>query len=89
MNSELSVASQIRTNCAEILTKKIPLDRMHYYLMDLFQDRTKIDTSIFGRFTDEDSKKHEKYTDCWKINCGFESKSNHNLFIPFDDGGNK
>lgn len=89
MNNIIGLSETIRTIASDKLLKNISLKRMHYYLMDLFHDRTNIDTSIFGRFADEDTKKHAKYTDCLNFNCGFDSESKHNLFVPFDDGGNE
>lgn len=85
MNNVVSLSENVRTNCAERLLRNISLKGMHYRLAKLFVDRTKIDTSIFGRFNDENPIK-TMYADCLQFNCGFKSKLEHDMFIPFDDG---
>ena len=48
----VKLASKLRTNTGERLTRNISLARIHNSLSELFVDRTNIDSSSLGRFVD-------------------------------------
>ena len=67
MNNVIGLSDNIRTNCAERLTRKISLDRIQNSLIDLFMDRTKQDTH--DNFADEDElRKVMQYSNCLHLN---------------------
>ena len=68
MNPGVDVASEIRTNIGENLVRKISLAKMHYHLMDLFQDRTKVDTHVNLLEDDDGIKKTLRYMHCQSLN---------------------
>ena len=102
MNKAPLLATAIRTNCAERLLRTISIQRMHYSLMDLFVDRTAIDTSLRRYFSEDAIEQILVYNDCLKLNdentIDFNNSfsdsgmnpidENHNMFIPFDSGDN-
>lgn len=63
----LPLSSSIRTVCAERLTRTISIPRMHNSLIDLFVDRTAIDTSLLGRMK-SNYDKWQVYNDCLHLN---------------------
>lgn len=67
MNKAPLLATAIRTNCAERLLRTISIQRMHYSLMDLFVDRTAIETSLFER-NKESILKNLSYSHCLSLN---------------------
>ena len=95
----INLSSQIRKNIGESLLKDISIARMQGNLIDLFFDRTSIDTSIARFFNEDKLKETLVYKDCLKLNDEDYYNSNqqlndkpidesHNFFIPFEDGGN-
>ena len=68
MNNGIGLSSSIRTNCSEVLSRKISLVKMHHGLMDLFVDRTKIDTSLRRFMNDESLNKSMQYSRCKSLN---------------------
>jgi len=67
MNKASLLASSIRTNCAERLLGTISIPRMHNRLMDLFVDRTAIETSLFES-SKERILKNLSYSHCLSLN---------------------
>lgn len=64
----LLINSKIRTKCADELQRTISLKSMQNCLMDLFCDRTKIETSL-RRFFDEDNIKNTpRWYNCLSMN---------------------
>lgn len=64
----IALASEIRTRTGERLSRKISLVKMHYSLIDLFVDRTEVDTS-FRRFMNEDNfKRTMQFSNCQYLN---------------------
>lgn len=102
LNNIINLSSQIRTNSGETLLRDISIARMHGILIDLFFDRTSIDTSLARFFNKDNLKENLAYNDCLRLNDeqtrdfykSFEQPSDkpidesHNLFIPFEDGDN-
>lgn len=94
MNTGIDLSSSIRTNCSEVLSRKTSLVKMHYSLIDLFVDRTEIDTTLRRFFNDESMKKSMQYSRCKRLNDDNDSYScdihdvdsiKDDLFIPRDD----
>lgn len=92
MNNGIGLSSSIRTNCSEVLSRKISLVKMHHSLIDLFVDRTKIDTSLRRFMDDESLNKSMQYSRCHSLNDDSYSWDfdgidpiKDNLFIPRDD----
>ena len=61
--------------------------------MDLFCDRTAIDTSLARFFNENDMQEYLMYSDCLKLNdentkWNEQVDESHNFFIPFEDGDN-
>ena len=98
----LSLSSSIRTNSSENLLRVISISRMYSNLIDLFFDRTSIDTSLARFFSEDKVKEVLAYTDCLNLNDEDTIRFNnsqiqasdkpidesHNFFIPFEDGDN-
>ena len=63
----LSISSSIRTNSSDVLLRNVSIKRMHNSLIDLFVDRTNLDT-ISG-IGDEDSiKQMMQFNKCNSMN---------------------
>ncbi|MBR2651236.1 hypothetical protein IKD48_00110 [bacterium] len=102
LNNFIDLSSQIRKNSGETLLRDISIARMHGKLIDLFFDRTSIDTSLARFFNEDNLKETLAYNDCLRLNDKetrdfhktFEQASDkpvdesHNFFIPFEDGDN-
>lgn len=102
LNDFVDLSSQIRKNTGETLLRDISITRMYGNLIDLFFDRTSIDTSLARFFNEDNLKKNLAYHDCLKLNDedtmqfykSIEQASDkpvdesHNFFIPFEDGDN-
>ncbi len=63
----LFLSESIRTIASDKLLRTFSLQRMYNNLIDLFVDRTSIDTSLLGRI-DFDVDKWNKYNDCLHMN---------------------
>lgn len=66
MNPGSNIASVIRTNCAEKLTRTISLKRMNNSLMELFMDKTKQNT--VNKLNSDGIRKVLKYKHCKRLN---------------------
>lgn len=94
MNTGIDLSSSIRTNCSEVLSRKISLVKMHNSLIDLFVDRTEVDTTLRRFMDDESLNKSMQYSRCKSSNDDHDSYScdgddvdsiKYDLFIPRDD----
>lgn len=102
LNNFIDLSSQIRKNSGETLLRDISIARMHGILIDLFFDRTTIDTSLARFFNEDNLKENLAYHDCLRLNdeetidfynSNMQSSDkpideSHNFFIPFEDGDN-
>ena len=100
MKASLTLSASIRTKATDELLRTISLQTIKHELVNLFEDRTKADVSLFGRLKDNYDK-WKIYNDCLQINDMQESEFNkrfslesdnedimkHNVFIPFTDNG--
>lgn len=101
MNKSIFCLSEsIRTIASDKLTRDISIARMYGNLIDLFFDRTSIDTSLARFFSEDNLKETLAYSDCLSLNDEDTIRFNnsqkqasdkpvdesHNLFIPFEDG---
>ena len=68
MNNAIGLAESIRTISAGKLQRNISLSRMHHTLIDLFVDRTAIDTTLAGFVNDEDVLETLRYMNCLSLN---------------------
>ena len=68
MNNVFDVASEIRTNTGAKILRKISLEKMHYHLMDLFQDRTKIDEQVNLLDNEDGIRQTLRYIHCKNLN---------------------
>ena len=64
----IALASEIRTRTGERLLRKISLVKMHYSLIDLFVDRTDIDTSLRRLFDKDGIDKAMQFSNCQYLN---------------------
>ena len=94
MNTGIDLSSSIRTNCSEVLSRKISLVKRHNSLIDLFVDRTEVDTTLRRFMDDESLNKSMQYSRCKSSNDDHDSYScdgddvdsiKCDLFIPRDD----
>jgi len=67
MNSVVSVASNIRTIASDKLLKNVSLKRMHISLIDLFVDRTAIDSEI-NLIGNDKMLENLRYMHCQSLN---------------------
>lgn len=68
MNNVIGLSSSIRTNTGARLLRNISLARMHNSLMDLFVDRTAVDTSLRRLVSEDGIRKVVKYNKCESLN---------------------
>lgn len=68
MNNVVDLSENIRTNTGARLLRKISMVRMHNSLIELFVDRTAIDTSLSGHFNKDKIRKNLKYGYCLSLN---------------------
>ena len=83
MDSVIGISENVRTISAAKLQRKISLIRMHNSLIDLFCDRTAIDTSL-SRFNDEDVFETLRYNHCQALNDERTIKFNQGWKQPND-----
>lgn len=64
----IALASEIRTNVGDKLSRNVSLVNMHNSLSELFVDRTSIDTSLRRYFDDGAMKKSMQFSHCQSLN---------------------